>query len=86
MECIPVVKCTALELHEGAKVQWNSVVFTCFCVLVCFHIDVVDNEDFLPPVKTPTEAVGLKAASLPAPQISTALQNISLKHPWTEIQ
>ncbi|KFQ21267.1 TBC1 domain family member 2A, partial [Merops nubicus] len=47
---------------------------------------VVDNEDFLPPVKTPTEAVGLKAASLPAPQTSTALQNISLKHPWTEIQ
>ncbi|XP_009633556.1 TBC1 domain family member 2A isoform X1 [Egretta garzetta] len=46
----------------------------------------VDNEDFLPPVKTPTEAVGLKAASLPAPQTSTALQNISLKHPWTEIQ
>ncbi|NXO73128.1 TBD2A protein, partial [Phainopepla nitens] len=49
-------------------------------------IDVVDKEDFLPLVKTPTEAVGLKAASLPAPQTSTALQNISLKHPWTEIQ
>ncbi|NXP66472.1 TBD2A protein, partial [Chloropsis cyanopogon] len=49
-------------------------------------LDVVDNEDFLPLVKTPTEAVGLKAASLPAPQTSTALQNISLKHPWTEIQ
>ncbi|XP_075595963.1 TBC1 domain family member 2A isoform X3 [Balearica regulorum gibbericeps] len=48
--------------------------------------NVVDSEDFLPPVKTPTEAVGLKAASLPAPQTSTALQNISLKHPWTEIQ
>ncbi|NWR49490.1 TBD2A protein, partial [Regulus satrapa] len=47
---------------------------------------VVDNEDFLPLVKTPTDAVGLKAASLPAPQTSTALQNISLKHPWTEIQ
>ncbi|NXD73696.1 TBD2A protein, partial [Eolophus roseicapillus] len=47
---------------------------------------VVDSEDFLPLVKTPTEAVGLKAASLPAPQTSTALQNISLKHPWTEIQ
>uniref|UniRef100_A0A663N8A9 TBC1 domain family member 2 n=1 Tax=Athene cunicularia TaxID=194338 RepID=A0A663N8A9_ATHCN len=46
----------------------------------------VINEDFLPPVKTPTEAVGLKAASLPAPQTSTALQNISLKHPWTELQ
>uniref|UniRef100_A0A8C5TJW6 TBC1 domain family member 2 n=1 Tax=Malurus cyaneus samueli TaxID=2593467 RepID=A0A8C5TJW6_9PASS len=42
--------------------------------------------NFLPLVKTPTEAVGLKAASLPAPQTSTALQNISLKHPWTEIQ
>uniref|UniRef100_A0A8C5TIC8 TBC1 domain family member 2 n=1 Tax=Malurus cyaneus samueli TaxID=2593467 RepID=A0A8C5TIC8_9PASS len=41
--------------------------------------------NFLPLVKTPTEAVGLKAASLPAPQTSTALQNISLKHPWTEI-
>ncbi|NWY01657.1 TBD2A protein, partial [Nothoprocta ornata] len=51
-----------------------------------FYVDVVDSEDFLPPVKTPTEAVGLKAASLPAPQTSTALQNISLKHPWTEIQ
>ncbi|XP_010007759.1 PREDICTED: TBC1 domain family member 2A [Nestor notabilis] len=48
--------------------------------------NVVDSEDFLPLVKTPTEAVGLKAASLPAPQTSTALQNISLKHPWTEIQ
>ncbi|NXN94023.1 TBD2A protein, partial [Rhinopomastus cyanomelas] len=55
-------------------------------ILVCFYVDVVDDEDFLPPVKTPTEAVGLKAASLPAPQTSTALQNISLKHPWTEIQ
>ncbi|KGL85193.1 TBC1 domain family member 2A, partial [Tinamus guttatus] len=51
-----------------------------------FYVDVIDSEDFLPPVKTPTEAVGLKAASLPAPQTSTALQNISLKHPWTEIQ
>ncbi|NXW98887.1 TBD2A protein, partial [Larus smithsonianus] len=59
---------------------------SCFCVLVCFYIDVIDNEDFLPPVKTPTEVVGLKAASLPAPQTCTALQNISLKHPWTEIQ
>ncbi|XP_069486705.1 TBC1 domain family member 2A isoform X2 [Ambystoma mexicanum] len=44
------------------------------------------GEEFLPPVKTPTEAVGLTVASLPAPQQSTALQNISLKHPWTEIQ
>ncbi|KAJ1219215.1 hypothetical protein NDU88_006784 [Pleurodeles waltl] len=43
-------------------------------------------EEFLPPVKTPTEAVGLTVASLPVPQQWTALQNISLKHPWTEIQ
>lgn len=56
------------------------------CLLVCFYVDVVDSEAFMPPVKTPTEVVGLKAASLPAPQTSTALQNISLKHPWTEIQ
>ncbi|XP_065601694.1 TBC1 domain family member 2A [Cyrtonyx montezumae] len=48
--------------------------------------NVVDNEGFLPPVKTPTEVVGLQAASLPAPQTATTLQNISLKHPWTEIQ
>lgn len=59
---------------------------SCSLASVCFYTDVVDNEDFLPPVKTPTEAVGLKAASLPAPQTSTALHNISLKHPWTEIQ
>nr|XP_042716970.1 TBC1 domain family member 2A [Chrysemys picta bellii] len=45
-----------------------------------------EGEGFLPPVKTPTDVVGLKAASLPAPQLSDALQNISLKHPWTEIQ
>ncbi|NXL10159.1 TBD2A protein, partial [Mesembrinibis cayennensis] len=70
----------------NAQSRFPSVLFTCFRVLVCFYIDVVDSEDFLPPVKTPTEAVGLKAASLPAPQTSTALQNISLKHPWTEIQ
>lgn len=57
-----------------------------FHVLVCFHVDVADDEGFLPPVKTPTEVVGLQAASLPAPQTATALQNISLKHPWTEIQ
>ncbi|XP_078532684.1 TBC1 domain family member 2A isoform X2 [Lissotriton helveticus] len=43
-------------------------------------------EEFLPPVKTPTEAVGLTVSFLPVPQQSTALQNISLKHPWTEIQ
>ncbi|NWV58520.1 TBD2A protein, partial [Malurus elegans] len=73
-------------LHEGPEVQWNSVLLICFCFVFCFYIDVVDNEDFLPLVKTPTEAVGLKAASLPAPQTSTALQNISLKHPWTELQ
>lgn len=48
--------------------------------------NVADDEGFLPPVKTPTEVVGLQAASLPAPQTATALQNISLKHPWTEIQ
>ncbi|NWX64967.1 TBD2A protein, partial [Promerops cafer] len=55
-------------------------------LFVFTFVDIVDNEDFLPLVKTPTEAVGLKAASLPAPQTSTALQNFSLKHPWTEIQ
>lgn len=76
----------AVRLREGPKVQWNYVLVICFCVLFWFYVDVVDDEDFLPLVKTPTEAVGLKAASLPAPQTSTALQNISLKHPWTEIQ
>ncbi|XP_053155473.1 TBC1 domain family member 2A isoform X2 [Hemicordylus capensis] len=45
-----------------------------------------DEHDFLPTVKTPTDVVGVKAASLPAPQLSVALQNISLKHPWIEIQ
>ncbi|KAM8939348.1 TBC1 domain family member 2A [Pelodytes ibericus] len=45
-----------------------------------------DSNDFLPPVKTPTEVVGSIVASLPAPQESTSLQNISLKHPWKEIQ
>ncbi|XP_070598301.1 TBC1 domain family member 2A [Erythrolamprus reginae] len=44
------------------------------------------EQDFLPPVKTPTDVVGIKAASLPAPPTSIALQNISLKHPWIEIQ
>ncbi|NWW37660.1 TBD2A protein, partial [Panurus biarmicus] len=63
-----------------------SCSFTFVSYFVFTFVDVVDNEDFLPLVKTPTEAVGLKAASLPAPQTSTALQNISLKHPWTEIQ
>ncbi|XP_043916913.1 TBC1 domain family member 2A isoform X2 [Protopterus annectens] len=46
--------------------------------------DNVDN--FLPPVKTPTYLVGEKAAFFPAPQQTSALQNISIKHPWTEIQ
>ncbi|NXI09097.1 TBD2A protein, partial [Irena cyanogastra] len=67
----------------------NGVLSCSFAFVSYFvftFVDVVDNEDFLPLVKTPTEAVGLKAASLPAPQTSTALQNISLKHPWTEIQ
>ncbi|NXM59957.1 TBD2A protein, partial [Illadopsis cleaveri] len=63
-----------------------SCLFAFVSYFVFTFVDVVDNEDFLPLVKTPTEAVGLKAASLPAPQTSTALQNISLKHPWTEIQ
>ncbi|NWI38901.1 TBD2A protein, partial [Picathartes gymnocephalus] len=67
----------------------NGILSCLIAFVPCFvftFVDVVDNEDFLPLVKTPTEAVGLKAASLPAPQTSTALQNISLKHPWTEIQ
>ncbi|KAM5192147.1 TBC1 domain family member 2A [Mantella aurantiaca] len=46
----------------------------------------IGNEDFLPPVKTPTEVVGLTVAFMPAPQESTSIQNISLKHPWKEIQ
>ncbi|NXX94783.1 TBD2A protein, partial [Centropus bengalensis] len=71
--------------NTQSRFPWNSILLACFYVH-CFYTDVTDNEDFLPPVKTPTEAVGLKAASLPAPQTSTALQNISLKHPWTEIQ
>ncbi|KAL7988530.1 hypothetical protein Chor_007449 [Crotalus horridus] len=44
------------------------------------------EQDFLPLVTTPTDIVGIKAASLPAPPTSIALQNISLKHPWIEIQ
>ncbi|XP_048359841.1 TBC1 domain family member 2A [Sphaerodactylus townsendi] len=44
------------------------------------------EHDFLPPVKTPTDVVGIKAASLPAPQTSVSFQNLSLKHPWIEIQ
>lgn len=46
-----------------------------------------DNMDsFLPPIKSPTDLVGEKAALFPAPQQPPALQNISIKHPWTEIQ
>ncbi|KAG8454383.1 hypothetical protein GDO86_000851 [Hymenochirus boettgeri] len=45
-----------------------------------------EEDGFLPPVKTPTEVVGLKVPFLPAPQDSTSVQNISLKHPWTELQ
>ncbi|XP_033028643.1 TBC1 domain family member 2A [Lacerta agilis] len=57
----------------------------------CVNDTMLNNteteHEFLPPVKTPTDVVGLKAASLPAPlQPSHALQNISLKHPWIEIQ
>ncbi|XP_062984561.1 TBC1 domain family member 2A [Elgaria multicarinata webbii] len=48
--------------------------------------DTEAEHEFLPPVKTPTDVVGIKAASLPAPQTSIVLQNISLKHPWIEIQ
>ncbi|XP_064414323.1 TBC1 domain family member 2A isoform X1 [Latimeria chalumnae] len=44
------------------------------------------GEEFLSPVKTPTGLVGEKAAFLPAPQQPAVIQNISLKHPWTEIQ
>ncbi|KAG8593878.1 hypothetical protein GDO81_000979 [Engystomops pustulosus] len=42
--------------------------------------------DFLSPVTTPTDVVGKMVALMPAPQESTSLQNISLKHPWKEIQ
>ncbi|XP_061492211.1 TBC1 domain family member 2A isoform X3 [Rhineura floridana] len=45
------------------------------------------EHEFLPPVKTPTDVVGIEADPLRAPQQpSVALQNISLKHPWIEIQ
>nr|XP_056704912.1 TBC1 domain family member 2A [Euleptes europaea] len=44
------------------------------------------EHDFLPPVKTPTDAVGIKTAFQLAPQPSVSFQNISLKHPWIEIQ
>nr|XP_033774031.1 TBC1 domain family member 2A [Geotrypetes seraphini] len=46
----------------------------------------IQRVDFLPPVKTPTEVIGMTAAYLPDLQQSSALQNISLKHPLTEIQ
>ncbi|XP_053559207.1 TBC1 domain family member 2A [Bombina bombina] len=45
-----------------------------------------EDDGFLPPVKTPTEVVGSLLVSLPAPQETASIQNISLKHPWTEIQ
>ncbi|MBN3310275.1 TBD2A protein, partial [Amia calva] len=41
---------------------------------------------FLPTVKTPTGLVGEEAAALPAPWQQLTLQNISLKHPLTELQ
>ncbi|XP_075460436.1 TBC1 domain family member 2A isoform X2 [Ascaphus truei] len=50
------------------------------------HITQGQDYGLMPPVKTPTEVVGVEVASLPAPQESTSLQNISLRHPWTEIQ
>ncbi|NXT69943.1 TBD2A protein, partial [Chaetops frenatus] len=76
--------CNTQSRFPSSRVLSCSIAFVS-CFFFTF-VDVVDNEDFLPLVKTPTEAVGLKAASLPAPQTSIALQNISLKHPWTEIQ
>ncbi|KAM4708180.1 TBC1 domain family member 2A isoform 2-T2 [Discoglossus pictus] len=48
--------------------------------------DAREDFGFLPAVKTPTEVVGSSLVTLPAPQETTSLQNISLKHPWTEIQ
>ncbi|XP_038625714.1 TBC1 domain family member 2A isoform X2 [Tachyglossus aculeatus] len=49
-------------------------------------IEAAENEELWCPVKTPTDVVGLGAASLPAPQMSVAFPNISLKHLGTEIQ
>ncbi|NXX25874.1 TBD2A protein, partial [Nicator chloris] len=75
--------------NTQSRFPFNGILSCSFAFesyFVFTFVGVADNEDFLPLVKTPTEAVGLKAASLPAPQTSTALQNISLKHPWTEIQ
>ncbi|XP_006863253.1 PREDICTED: TBC1 domain family member 2A [Chrysochloris asiatica] len=43
-------------------------------------------EEFLCPVKSPTGLVGVAAALQPVPTMSSALQNISLKHLGTEIQ
>lgn len=60
-----------------------------FYVAFIFHFFpflAEEGHEFLPPVKTPTDVVGLEAASLPAPQSVIALQNISLKHPYIEIQ
>ncbi|XP_068089813.1 TBC1 domain family member 2A isoform X2 [Hyperolius riggenbachi] len=50
------------------------------------HSHGIDDDGFLPQVTTPTEVVGITVASMPAPQESTSIQNISLKHPWREIQ
>uniref|UniRef100_A0A6I8NKI7 TBC1 domain family member 2A n=1 Tax=Ornithorhynchus anatinus TaxID=9258 RepID=A0A6I8NKI7_ORNAN len=49
-------------------------------------IETAENEELWCPVKTPTDVVGLGAASLPAPQMPVAFPNISLKHLGTEIQ
>ncbi|NXQ30491.1 TBD2A protein, partial [Alaudala cheleensis] len=76
--------CNTQSRFPSNEILSCSFAFVSYFVFT--FVDTVDSEDFLPLVKTPTEAVGLKAASLPAPQTSTALQNISLKHPWTEIQ
>ncbi|NXD28828.1 TBD2A protein, partial [Spelaeornis formosus] len=72
--------------YTQSRFPSNGVLSCSFAFASYFvftFVDVVDCEDFLPLVKTPTDAVGLKAASLPT---STAFQNLSLKHPWTEIQ
>ncbi|XP_042310527.1 TBC1 domain family member 2A isoform X2 [Sceloporus undulatus] len=58
------------------------------CSVSAVQLNDTDAEHaFLPSVKTPTDdIVGITAAFLPPPQPSIALQNISLKHPWIEIQ
>ncbi|XP_038660038.1 TBC1 domain family member 2A [Scyliorhinus canicula] len=45
-----------------------------------------ETDEFLDPVKTPTDHVGAEAASLPVALQPTTLHNISLKHLGTEIQ